>query len=76
MSSKRPTLRELKHYKKGSGISIAGGRYYKKRRGKGLRLAGSGKRNPWLSHVAKERKKHPGMPYKYVLQAAKKTYRR
>lgn len=30
--------------------------------------------NPWLTHVAEFRKKHPGMAYKDVLKEAKKTY--
>lgn len=34
------------------------------------------KKNPWLAHVAKYRKKHPKLPYKVVLQKAKKTYKK
>ena len=44
------------------------------RRGTGSK-AGAAK-NPWLKHVKKFRKSHPGMSYKMVLQNAAKTYKK
>jgi hypothetical protein len=61
---------------KGSGLSLAGGRY-KKRKGSGLKLAGQGRKmSRWNAHVSRVRIRNPGLSFKEAVQLAKKTYKK
>lgn len=73
--TKRRALR-----KKGKGVFLAGKGV--SLAGSGVFLAGKGKKrkrksgNPWIAHVKKWRKNHPGVSYAVALKRAKKSYRK
>ena len=61
--------------KRGKGLRLSGSGA---KSGKGLRLAGQGpkKANPWLAHVKKVKTKNPNMAFKDVLKKASKTWKK
>jgi hypothetical protein len=71
-----------RHHKGGaySGGAYSGGAYSggaaSGGRGPSAKSKAAAARNPWLLHVAADRREMPGVPYSQVLQEASKTYRR